>query len=399
MKNFSYLLLGLLFFSCANESLQEEIDNISYQDISSKAGTIRVSAQSGNSVQKFREAINKASSGDTVLLDVDVNMTNNDGAVTINKSITLKGADRGNVKYVIKRSLKQRAILIVTSSDVSIENITFVNGDRQLLFSTDQTVRNSAVTNCNFKGSGYTGIDFRGKFVNSKITNSYFENCRFGLQTYDCPVLDGFLADKLIFRGGDHQLSLDNPNATISKHQNITISNSRFFIAKRFNIALANTRNITIFNNIMDGGTDNYSQGLHIEDRTSNVSIIKNTIKCIKDVAVLVYSTDKFGHGQGNQLTEQQKRDYGSRNITLDNNVIESGNSDYAIKIVYGKGLFKVFGNNIVKSGNRGLDAFKSKDNGMSFQINDNATIKDRKYKDIKTESNNSVRESYVRIR
>lgn len=65
--------------------------------------------------------------------------------------------------------------------------------------------------------------------------------------------------------------------------------------------------------NSMAGGTNVYSQCVHVEDRAGNAYIKQNTMINEGNTgsdAVLVYSTDRFGHGTGALLTYQEKLAY-----------------------------------------------------------------------------------------
>jgi len=372
-----------------------------FASISTFAREIRVSSRSGNSRAKLVSAINAARPGDTVLLDQNVTFGANDGAITISRdNITIRGRGRSNGKYAITRPATNRTFLIVTAKVSTITNIEFRGSTAQIIFRPgNATATRVRVNNCVFRNSGYTGIDFsNGRFRNTIIKNCRFFNCPFSIQTFDCPILRDFTIEDCQFTGGDHQISLDNPLARIQDHGNIRISRCRFNRARRFNVALANTRNVLVDNNVMEGGTQAYSQCLHIEDRTRNVIARSNTMRNNADVAVLSFTTDRVGHGgNGRRLTESERVRDGSSNITLDNNTISSGSADAAISVGYGRGFFRIFGNNVITSGNRGVDAFRAVN--TNFEINDNARIKGKRYRDIRNDRNVMRRESYVRIR
>jgi len=362
---------------------------------------IRVSNQSGNSRNRLISAIDVANPGDTVLLDQNVVFAANDGAITISKeNITLRGEGRPRGKYTLSRPGDQRTFLIITARVSRVINVGFDGSNAQIIFRpSDATATNTRVEDCVFSNSRFTGIDFsRGRFRNTTIKDCRFFDCPFSIQSFDCPILTNFTIEECVFTGGDHQISLDNPLARIQDHRNIRISECVFNVARRFNIALANTRNVLVNNNVMNGGTEAYSQCLHIEDRTRNVIARNNTMRNDADVAVLSYSTDRVGHGgDGRRLTDEELVAYGSSNITLDNNTIESGTSDAAISVGFGRGFFRVFGNNVITSGNRGITAFRAVN--TNFVINDRVSIKGKSYRDIRTDTNIMRRESFVRIR
>lgn len=358
------------------------------------------SIKTKNTRQKLIEAHNKAKSGDVIIVDVDVFFNANDKPVIISKNgLTLKGKTKESGKYKIERATTRDFILKVTGGNITVENLLFIKGVQQLYFENKRDHATSiSVKNCHFKQGRYTGVNFKGKFENTKIESTIFEDTKFSLQTMDCPVLKNFIVDSCKFYGGDHQLSLDNPHAEIITHENIQIKNSYFGLCDRFNIALANTRNVTISNNTFLGGKQAYSQALHFEDRTKDIFVINNKIKCLADVAILLYATDKIGHGTGRRLTEAEKIESGSGNITLDNNTIESGSADSAISVGYGKGFLKIKDNNTITSQNTGIKSFKSK-NTIVFDIDDNTFIKGRKYGDIKDIANVDVKKTFIDIK
>lgn len=365
------------------------------------AKDIVVSKQKGDTSKKqFMNAYNKAQSGDVVIVDLDIVLNNSDKQININKpNLIFKGKNHDNRQNQIKRTHQKNIILRINASNITLENLAFVNGVQQVVFGKHEkkTIENIKVVSCSFKDGRYTGVDFRGNFINTKIINSTFENCKFSLQTMDCEILKNFVVERCTFIKGDHQLSLDNPHATNLQHQNIKILNSTFGLCDRFNIALANTQNVTIANCTLLGGTGPYSQALHIEDRTKNVHVVKNKITCMQDVAILLYATDKIGHGTGRRLTEEEKIASGSGNIVLDHNTITSGNKDAAISVGYGKGYFKIFGNNTIATEHQGIKTFTSKN--MKFEINDKTLIKGKSYKEIKQIPNKKEQETFVKIR
>lgn len=415
MKNIIYFLLCLFIISCSDSDLisKEEPKDIPKEEPKVKIeeptvpgvvlnkyvinNTIKVSDQSGNTYEKLKNAISAATSGDMILLDIDVVFEGNKSPIRVNKELVFKGAEKVSGKYKLQRPVQEKVSMIIEASNVKVENILFENASQQLIFKGNHS--NITVENCHFKNGRYTGLDFReGRFTDTNVLNSTFDDCKFGLQTFDCNVLDNFRIEGCEFLEGDHQLSLDNPNSTIEKHNNIVINNCTFGLTERFNIALANTKNVMISNCIANGGRGKYSQALHIEDKTSDVMVYKNRLICKTDIAVLLYATDKFGHGQGERLTEAQKLEYGSRNVTLNNNYIESGSADAAISVTYGKGYLRVKGNNTIVSGNRGVSSSKSLSNGMTIEIDEQTSIKGKTYAEIKQE-NDDVRKTYVSLR
>ncbi|NIJ45500.1 polygalacturonase [Wenyingzhuangia heitensis] len=365
------------------------------------AKDILVSSQTdtNNTRQQFINAYNKAVSGDVIIVDVDVLLKENEAPIVISKNnLTIKGKNKGIGKFKFLRNNQKEFIVKVIGSNITIQNLLFLNGMQQLYFiNQKEIVHHINVVDCYFKNGKYTGVNFKGNFKNVNVTNTIFENTKFSLQTMDCSILENFIVDDCKFFKGDHQISLDNPHAEIKSHKNIQIKNTFFGLTSRFNIALANTQNVTIKNCVFEGGTGPYSQALHFEDRTKNVWVKNNKIKCMADVAILLYATDKIGHGTGRRLTEEEKQASGSGNITLDNNVIESGNTDTAISIGYGKGYLKIKANNIITSKSYGIKSFKSATT-MRFLIDSKTMIKGKKYGDILKISDKETKESYVRI-
>ncbi|NJB81796.1 right-handed parallel beta-helix repeat-containing protein [Wenyingzhuangia aestuarii] len=366
------------------------------------AKDILVSSETGteNTRQKFINAYNKAQSGDVIVVDLDILIQDNEAPIVISKNnITLKGKDKGIGKYKLLRNNQKNFILKVTGSNITIQNLLFLNGLQQLYFVNNKQITNQIkVMDCYFKNGKYTGINFKGSYQNVAITRTIFENTKFSIQTMDCPILENFIVDDCKFFKGDHQISLDNPHAEIIRHKNIQIKNTYFGLCDRFNLALANTQNVLIKKCTFLGGTGPYSQALHFEDRTKDVLVINNSIKCLADVAILLYATDKIGHGTGRRLTEEEKQASGSGNITLDNNVIQSGKADSAISVGYGQGFIKIKGNNIIKSESIGIKSFKSAKT-MTFLIDKKTLINGKRYSDIQKITDLKTKENFIRLK
>ncbi len=365
------------------------------------AGTIKVSSQNGNSsLDKLRNAYNQAQSGDLILVDIDIVWGANSGPLVIKKNgITFKGS----TKYKkFKRPNLNKTTIKCEASNIKFENIMFEGGTNALFFGINQNnntvFSNLTVTNCYFKNTRYTGVDFRGKFQSVLVTSSTFENCPFGLQTFDCPLLKDFKISNCKFLGGDHQISLDNAWVPNPNHSNIVIEDCDFGKTQRHNIALANTQNVLINRCTMNGGINSYSQALHIEDKTKNVYVKNSNLKNLNSHAVHIDATKKQGHGDGPVIPDSQKPNYASGNVTFEGCTIESGNSGVGILLGYAKGYLRIFDGNIIKAGNnkQGISEFIRNQN-MVYNLCDNVLVKGKKISQIKAMAANE-RNQYVKI-
>ncbi|WP_111708041.1 right-handed parallel beta-helix repeat-containing protein [Lutibacter citreus] len=351
------------------------------------ATTIKVSSKKGTSVEKLKKAYSEAKDGDIILIDLDILFKNADKQFTIKKNgITFIGKIKPNGnRYSLSKETQQNNLIVVEASFIKFENLSFSNAVNLIRFEAKkQLITNITVKNCVFSNAHYTGIDFRGNFKNILVENTEFNDCKFSLQTMDSVILKDFMVTKCTFKGGDHQISIDNAFAdtNLIDHSNIVIDNCKFYVAKRFNIALANTRNATIQNNSrMDGGLQKYSQAIHIEHDTRNVLIKNNTMKNDVGNAIIIFSTGYTGHGNGRKIPDEEKIDFGSSNITLDGNTI-THSKQHAIAIGYGKGFLTIKGNNNIKSDEKIISGFATK-NTMTLNIDEKALFNGKQFGEI----------------
>lgn len=354
------------------------------------AKTIKVSSQKGNTLEKLNNAYKKAKAGDIVLVDIDVVFTKTDKHFLIDKSgITFIGKKKKDgSKYELRKEVKKNNLILLKADFTTFENISFKNATNLIRVEAKGKVfSNITVKDCIFSNGSYTGLDFRGDFKNILVEGTAFNNCKFSLQTMDSVILKNFMVTRCVFKGGDHQISIDNAFAdtNLIDHSNIIIENCEFFVAARFNIALANTRNAIIRNNSrMDGGLQKYSQAIHIEHDTRDVLIKNNTMKNDVGNAIIIFSTGYTGHGNGRKIPNEEKINFGSSNITLDGNTI-TASKQHAIAIGYGRGFLKIKGNNVINSEGRIISAFNTKKT-MTFDINDNVLMNNVKFKNISVE-------------
>ncbi len=404
---FLSLVAGIIG-SCEKEenfSFEEDALNpivVLDSEIQAKKSLI-VSKQSGNTARKrLFAAYSKAVSGDAIIVDEDVLFRGNESPLTITKNgITIRGAARGNSKYSIKRNNKRKTTLFVRANNVTLDNLIF-EGSQNCVFVgynknndtynfLNTVIKNFKVRNSVFKHSNYTGIDIRALVQGVEIYNTEFTDCPFSLQTFDCRVIKDFLVQKCTFNGGDHQISLDNALiGNNGEYENIIIKENKFNLTKRFNIALANVRNVSIMENKnMQGGTNSYSQPIHIEDRSSNITINGNTMKS-KDIGILLYGTDKFGHGGNSRpLTAAEKKSRGSGNVYLSGNSITT-TGDHAISSTYGKGYMTIEGNNILNANNGKKALLIRNSNAFNVKVGANAMFKGKRFRDIFNSGNAS---------
>ncbi|TYA84094.1 right-handed parallel beta-helix repeat-containing protein [Seonamhaeicola marinus] len=358
--------------------------------ITAQAKTIKVSSFKGTSSEKLYKAYKQAQSGDVILVDLDVEFKNGDKPFVITKEgITFKGKNRSkNQKFRLYKTEKKGNLVLLKASNTHFENLRFENAVNLLRIETKGNVfSNITIKACYFLNSRYTGVDFRGDFTHVNVENTYFKDCKFSLQTFDSVVLKDFLVRQCTFEGGDHQISIDNAFAdtNLIDHSNIVIDDCIFYVAERFNIALANTRNAIIKNNSrMDGGLQKYSQAIHIEHDTRDVLIKNNTMKNDVGNAIIIFSTGYTGHGNGRKIPNDEKIDFGSSNITLDGNTI-THSKQHAIAIGYGKGFLKIKGNNNINSEEKIISGFATKKT-MTFKIDPNATFNGKTFGSISKE-------------
>ncbi|GAA4237648.1 hypothetical protein GCM10022291_25100 [Postechiella marina] len=351
------------------------------------AKTIKISTQTGSPVEKLNNAYKKAKHGDIILVDVDIIFTKSDKDFLINKEgITFIGKNKKDgSRFEIRKEIKKNNLIVLRAGFTTFENISFKNATNLIrVESKGKVFSNITVKNCVFTNGGYTGVDFRGDFKNILVENTTFNDCKFGVQTMDSVILKNFLVNRCVFKGGDHQISIDNAFADthLIDHSDIIIENCEFYVAARFNIALANTRNAIIRNNSrMDGGLQKYSQAIHIEHDTRDVLIQNNTMRNDVGNAIIIFSTGYTGHGNGRKIPNEEKIDFGSSNITLDGNTI-TYSKQHAIAIGYGKGFLKIKGNNIINSEERIISAYNTKKT-MTFDIDKSVLMNNVKFKDI----------------
>ncbi|NIJ44711.1 hypothetical protein FHR24_001150 [Wenyingzhuangia heitensis] len=426
MKRF-YLFskLTLLFFvlsfvSCGKAEIDEQLIDESQESLVFNLGesrstaitqTVRVSTQSGAThYDKLVNAIAMANASTEILLDVDVTFGSSNKAIVLdNGNVNIRGAAKGNGKYQLKRTGTYKnknhihnSLIVVTSSNISIDNIQFLINDGtayRCMFLGDVTnngaiadrlklFSNISITNSAFKqqvvGDTTRGVFFEGSFKNIVIDNCFFNNW-FGLVARDCPTLDGFDVNNNRFYNGSHQISLDGAllgetdstyglGVNLVKHANIDITNNDFYLTKSFNLAIANTRNVYVYNNTFKGGTENYSQPIHIEDESKNIRIVKNKIESPNNYGILIFATGKVGHGQGRTFTEAEKKLKGSGNVLVKNNTMVTS-QDQAVIATYLKGYLKFQGNNVFSATNGVSVQAKKSNPGAKVIFVDNSGV------------------------
>ncbi len=357
--------------------------------------------------KKLVSAVNFAQPGDVVIVDIDVPFKSTDGGIVLTKGITIKGAPKptGRFKLTRQNSKGNRfsnssTLLVVRSSNVRVENLELVVNNQQGYKAIDvgspanrSTVySNLRFINCIFNQANANdiarGLFFEGSFNNVLINKCKF-NFWFSLVVRDCPTLTNFKITRCEFSRGSHQISLDGAllgevggvGALVS-HKNIVIERSKFKVTKSFNIAIANTRNVIVRNNSqLDGGTASYSQPVHIEDRSRNIFVSGNTMKSIH-MGVLVYSSDRFGHGQGRTFSLTEKSNRGSGNVTVSDNQITVTGTAPAIGVTYLNGALSLRGNNVIKANGKALSVARTKSGNIT--IEDQTSMKGKLYSAIK---------------
>lgn len=389
MKHFFLsIILIVSLFACGEEdilTIDQDFNKAENIHLKTTLTSVKVSNQAGaTNYAKLVAAIAKADASNEIVIDVHIDFNSSDKAIVIDKDdVNLRGATLTSGKYKLVRAGIYNSyahifnsLIVVKANNVSIDNIQFLNNsgkgyrcvfagsvnstgqidDRYKLYS------NLDFLNCSFKQvlktDGSRGLFFEGSFKNVTIDNCYFNNW-FGLVARDCPSLDTFTINKNTFTNGDHQISLDgallgerDPTYDIGvdmvNQRLIKVTNNTFNVCNKFNLAIANTRNVFVENNTMMGGTVDYSQCIHIEDESKNITIEDNTLSNSADCAILLYSTGKVGHGQGRDFTEDEKMEKGSGNVIIRNNTVDSKNP--TVKSTYLKGYIEFESNNVLKS-------------------------------------------------
>jgi len=388
--------------------------------LSTFAEDYKVSEQSGaTNYDRFAAAMNLAQANDRVILDTDVIFNTNNRSYKLTTSgIKIIGADRNNGKYKLIRQVKTNSnnptnngLLEILANDILVQNIEIIinidQGNRGIVVGTTKprtkVFSNITIDNCIIKQlddltpttpgiNRARGINFEGSFSKIKITKTSIMTW-ISIEAKDCPTLDDFLVSECTILGSitidNALLGEDDPDLTLNQdlvlQKNIVIEKSRFLLTpSSHNIALANTSDVIIRDNPqMDGGEQSYSQCVHIEDHTQNVTIVGNTMNSTNDAGITIYTTDRIGHGQGRRHTEEEKREKGSGNITIENNVINAKN--HAVESAYLNGFVKFIGNNKLYSEIGPAIRIRSNPGNVpSLQINDNTMLKDRTYLAVK---------------
>ncbi|NJB82698.1 hypothetical protein [Wenyingzhuangia aestuarii] len=420
MKKLVLLFTVFLILSCSKNEIEEQhIDNNLEQSMfdtgearstATITQTINVSSQNGaTNYQKLVNAIAQATATKEILVDVDVNFTATDKAIVLdNGNVNIRGAARGNGKYKLTRTGTYQSrnhifnsMFVVKSNNISIDNIQFyINNGKAYRCVFLGSVNNSgninnrltlyaniSFLNCAFKQAIPTettrGLFFEGSFKNVTIDNCFFNNW-FGLVARDCPTMDVWKVNKNTFTNGSHQISFDGAllgetdptyglGVNLVKHANINVTNNTFNLTKSFNLAIANTRNVYVFNNVFKGGTASYSQPIHIEDESKNIRIVKNKIESPNNNGILIFATGKVGHGQGRTFTLAEKKAKGSGNILIKNNTMVTS-KDAAVISTYLKGYIKFEGNNVFNAQNSVSAQIKNSNTGAKVTFVDNAS-------------------------
>ncbi len=286
------------------------------------AATFSLANETGDFRARMTSAVNKAHAGDTIIVDKNYTV----GAwYTLSKpGITIKG----NRTLTATRA----HVLRIEASNTSVEGLTFINGTQSIKVQSGSTLSNLKFDDIEIKGNGYAGLFFNDTNLdNVTITNSVFRKS-FGVLMEDAERFTNIRISNNTFHtagtGNGHEISLDCaevPGAL--NHRNVRIESNTFYKTEAFNVALANISSCLIVNNTMYGGSNAYSQCVHIEDRTANTyiknNIMWNTGEGRASHAVLLYATDRSGRGQGDILTQEQKINiYSPRNISLEGNKI-----------------------------------------------------------------------------
>lgn len=341
------------------------------------AATYALSNYSGDFKDRIVAAHGEASAGDTILIDQNFTV---DRPFTVWKpGLTIDGM--GNT---LTHAGTDERILACMVSDTTFKNINFEGAIRSIFIkNVNETLSNLRFENLTVSGTEFHGIGIIETNVdNVTITGCTFNDKPFGILFYDCYQMTNIYINNNTFNGGSHQISLDNAElGETQNHSNIRIENNTFNEATMFNVALANTKSGLIKSNSMAGGTNAYSQCVHVEDRARNAYIKQNTMINEGDPgsdAVLVYSTDRFGHGTGALLTYQEKLAYAAGPITLESNTINgAGRSAVILQFLSGNANF--YGTNTLIGDNYGIEIWDTEVDPSQLVIADSTVFKQGK--------------------
>lgn len=341
------------------------------------AATYSLSNEVGDFKDRMIAAHTKAEAGDSILIDLDFTV---DRPFTIWKpGLTIDG-----MGSTLTHAGTDERILACNVSDTTFKNINFVGAIRSLFIkNVNATLSNLRFENLTVSGTKFHGIGFIETNVdNVTITGCTFNDKPFGILFFDCYQMTNIQIDNNTFNGGSHQISLDNAElGEIQNHSNIRIENNTFGKASMFNVALANTKAGLIKSNSMAGGLNSYSQCVHVEDRARNAYIKMNTMNnegATGSDAVLVYATDRFGHGTGALLTYQEKLAYAAGPITLESNTINGAGRD-AVILQFLSGTANFYGTNTLIGDNYGIELWHGEVDPSQLVIAETTTFKQGK--------------------
>ncbi|MEO0793871.1 MAG: hypothetical protein AAFX93_01840 [Verrucomicrobiota bacterium] len=356
------------------------------------AATRYLSNYSGDFKSRMTAAVNQSSSGDVISVNVNLNANS---PYTLTKSgLTLTG--NGTI------TANGSKILNLKASNTTIKNITFNGGTRTIDVTSNGTLNNITFDNVKVKNGPYRGIGFYETNINNiTVKNCTFTNKPFSVEIHDCAMATNVTITNNTFNSSDHQVSLDCADLGNNlNHSNIRITNNTFNVTARHNLALANMKASLIKGNVMKGGTAGYTQCVHIEDRTRGAYIKENQMTnwgngSGSGDAVIIYTTDRFGHGTGALLTPQQKRAYASGPVSLENNTI-IGAGRHGVLISYLQGKANFWGNNQTLKGNNKA-IFKSNIvNTSQLNIADSTKFKNNRTWGVLKNWSPSARSGYV---
>ena len=155
----------------------EEILTNGENDVISSSNVEILNANDNGTFKDLQIKIDAAGEGDTINLTNDYTYNGTDEEISINKSITINGNG-----FTINALKNSRIFNIKASSNIFLNNITFVNGKSDLggaiFFNND--VSGIVINNCKFINNSATknggALYVNGTFTNSIINNTEFTN-------------------------------------------------------------------------------------------------------------------------------------------------------------------------------------------------------------------------------
>ncbi len=313
-----FFLCALFICSCSTDDteLQEEKNlNGTIKEFKQQANnttTLQWNGQPGSLAGALINAVKRVGNGGTVFLPKRVYKT--DRAIILpNIKVAIKGSGRNNTRIEATKKVQTAGLIVTGANGTSFENFTVdwkgLNNASCAISSNGKNYVKAI--NMRFANAGYgfgtpdngTGLPINGLYA----FNCEFINCLRGIAFVRYfskkPVwkINRAIIDKCQFKGNqvvgisidsgndgsDGRFNLRNQNRAAQAKQVVTdmdgmqIKRCYFGKAHNFNIAIAKSKNISIFGNTLEGttGKGSFTEAINIEHESSNININGNKIK------------------------------------------------------------------------------------------------------------------------